>query len=266
MFIGGGRHSSFEYGVEGRQVSVPVRTTNVVTDGDPAQGGLGLAWSQNSQPVVIAVELDWQISRAEEDLTYLWENRRQVLTDTAYVNGLIARTVAEQIKEVSVRYPLNDMIGVADLDGQLSTVGREQFVNAIVEQVKPELAKLRIDVLSMRVYNIDPADEEYEGLMNDANNAKARKKVAEEELNVKNAEREKAAIDNEIAIDKANADAEIRRINAQVYDNPLALEVELAKIWSDALNEGDVIVIVPEGADLSYILGSQVSGATSATK
>lgn len=77
-------------------------------------------------------------------------------------------------------------------------------------------------------------------------------------MKVRQAEREEQDIINQTAIDKANTDAQIREINAKVWEDDRAYQIELTRLMASALGNGDLIIFVPEGEDISYI----INGAT----
>jgi regulator of protease activity HflC (stomatin/prohibitin superfamily) len=247
--FGGGRHWSMAPNEEGEVINLTTEEFMFITDGEN-----GKAWTSDSQPIIVTVVVEYRIARNEANITYLWNNKKQILTSTDYrVSAIRDRAVAE-LKEVTVRYTLLDMVGLPGSDGAISVVGREVVVNALTDELKPELEAIGIELVSLRIKNVDPADDEYEALLNEAAKAQAREKAADQNLAVKIKEQESAAIDNSIREDRANSDAIIREINARIYENDRAFELEIAQLMAQAISSGDVILFIPPGENVTYIL------------
>lgn len=259
--LGGGRHMSMEPGVEGQIVSLVTYEETFVTlsipEYDCVEGvGNGKAWTKDSQPIIMSVAVKYHITRTDENLQRMWEQDKKLLNSSSTLREAVCvRTVAE-IKEISTRFTLPDMVGIQAIGQPASEtpIGREEVVKALDEELRPELNQLGVTLVSLRIVNVDPADDEYEALLNEAAKAKAREQAADQNLAVKRKEQESAAIDNEIREDRARSDAEVRRISAEVYQDDRVFQLELAQKFADAINRGDAIIFVPEGEDFTYIL------------
>jgi hypothetical protein len=246
--IGGGRHTSLTPYVGGTVIGLGIREAVFITDGEN-----GKAWTKDSQPVIITIALEYRINSTNEAIEWLWTNKKVLLeSDDAKYEAVRARLLS-QLKEVTVRYTLFEMVGIKE-DAEEQTLGRERVVEDLFSELAPELALIQLELISINILNVDPADDEFEALMNEAAKAKAREKAANDNLAVKRKEQESARIDNEIAKEKAENDADIRQIDAKIWEDDRAYQLELTRLVSDALNKGDVIVFVPEGEDITYIL------------
>lgn len=244
--IGGGRHWSMQPYVEGTIIGLGIREATFVTDSEN-----GKAWTSDSQPIIVTVSVEYRVISTEENIKWLWSNKKAILTsDDAKYEAVRTRLISE-LKEVSVHYTLQEMVGLE------AGSGREQVVAELSSELAPELEAIGLELISLRIVNVDPADDEYEALLNEAAKAKAREQAAQQNLAVKRKEQEAARIDNEILVERAETDAQVREINAEVYENDRAFQLELARIMSEAINAGDVVLFVPEGQDITYIINGK---------
>lgn len=258
--FGGGRHVSLQPYIEGTIIGLGIREATFITDGNVAEGGNGRAWTKDSQPVIISMALEYRVIPTDENILYLWQNKKSMIeSDDAKAEAVRTRFLSE-VKDVSTEFTLLDIVGVSGVEGETvsGNVGRDQFVQRVTEELAPEMTATGLELVSLRLVNIDPADDEYEALLNEAAKSKAREKAANDSIKVKEAEQRAKAIDNQISIDYANTQASIRQIDAQVWQDDRAYQIELTRLMSQALSAGDLIIFVPEGEDLTYIL----NGAT----
>lgn len=259
--FGGGRHFSAEPYVEGTIIGLGIREATFITDGNVAEGGNGRAWTSDSQPVIVTMTIEYRIIPTDENIKYLWKNKKSMIESDNAKNEAVRTRFLSEVKDVTTEFTLLDIVGVEGIEGVTENTngnGRDVFVDRVIDELAPELKATGLELVSLRLVNIDPADDEYEALLNEAAKSKAREKAANDSIKVKEAEQRAKAIDNQIAIDAANAQAEIRRIDAQVWEDDRAYQIELTRLMSQALGDGDLIVFVPEGEDITYIL----NGAT----
>lgn len=260
--FGGGRHWSLTPNEEGYVIGLGVREATFTTlSSNPDQEG-GNAWTRDTQPVSVTMTISYKVIASDENVRFMWGQHKTLLeSDTEKYNAVRSRFLAE-VKDVTTRYTLLEIVGIPSEEGQEQgngvSVGRDSFVDDVKEELEPQLAAIGLQLVYINLENIDPIDEEYEDLLNEASTLKAKEKVANDRIAVRNAERKEQDIINQTKVDAANTEAQIREIDAKVWENDRAYQIELTKLMSQALGDGDIIVFVPEGSDLTYIL----NGAT----
>lgn len=253
--FGGGRHWSLEPYVEGTIVGMGTREATFITDGEN-----GRAWTKDSQPVIVTMTLQYRIIKTDANIKFLWSELKPIIeSDDAKAEAVRTRFLSE-VKDVTTRFTLLEIVGIPNVgsEEEVSQVGRDTFVQEVFDELAPELQATGLELVSLRLTNIDPADDEYEALLNEASKSKAREKVANDMIAVKEAEKRVADIDNQILLDRAKNEALIRLEDARVYENDRAYHIELTKLMAQALGDGDLIIFVPEGQDITHI----INGAT----
>jgi regulator of protease activity HflC (stomatin/prohibitin superfamily) len=253
--FGGGRSWSATPYVEGTVVGMGTREATFITDGEN-----GRAWTKDSQPVIITMTLQYRIIKTDANIRFLWSELKPIVeSDVAKAEAVRTRFLSE-VKDVTTQYTLLEIVGIPGLGGdeETSEIGRDLFVEDVFDELAPQLEATGLELVSLRLTNIDPADDEYEALLNEASKSKAREKVANDNIKVKEAQQREARIDNDILKERAENDALIREINARVWQDDRAFEIELTRLMAQALGNGDLIIFVPEGEDISYI----INGAT----
>lgn len=258
--VGPGRYTNLNYWADIAHIDVSAKTV-VWEDPDLV--------TADKQPIGLQLGITYARKRDAESVTEMWRQYRSEATDDDALELQVRNRTARVAKTITAKYTLDEMLGV---EGQEST-GRQVVTLDLYELLKPELAEVKIDLLDVGINNISPS-QEYLALLQRKANAKVEAEVAREEAErdkaaaqaaVGVAEQNKLLLDEKVEQEKAQTAIEVEKARRQnlvneelskVYEHsPQYYELERLRLLKDVIGNSDKIYFIPEGSDLTLILG-----------
>lgn len=212
--------------------------------------------TQDKQPIGLSLAVTYQRKRDKESILTMWDNYRSEATSDQALEQQVLTRVPSVAKAVTTRYSLDEMLGVAE-DQVGTTGGREAMTTDLFNLLKPQLDEFGVQLLDIRVENIDPDDAYLAQL---AEKARA---ILGVELAKAEAQRLEQVLEQErrqtlIELEKAQRENQVNEERAKVYrTSPQFFELRRLELLKDVVGANDKIYFVPQGADLTMILSGQ---------
>lgn len=208
--------------------------------------------TSDEQPLSVSLYVAVQRTRSNECIEKLWREYNAEARDDAALQTQVISRMGGIVKDVTVELTFDEMIG---FEGSASS--RSEFTDQISERLTIELAKFCTTLISVSINDISP-DDEYEQLMRDRSNARQEAQVAIEQTRTLEQIRLQEEAKTAIALEIANREAEVARINAVTYrDYPEAYELQRLAAIQGILGDNDKVYFVPQGSDLTIYLSGQ---------
>lgn len=205
----------------------------------------------DKQPIGLSVSVT--VRRPNNDnpeaVKDMWNTYRSEAQDDGAFRAFVLNRIPRAAKAVTTRYTLNEMLGIE------GDAGRQVVTAALNDLLEEELSEAGIPLLDVGINNI-VVDPDYLDRLKSKANAQA-----ELELNqsrtlqlIEQLAQEQAQ--TQIDLEKAKRENAVNEENAKVYDaSDRAYELERLRLLQGVIGDADKIYFVPEGADLTLILG-----------
>lgn len=227
--------------------------------------------TSDEQPIALSLNVTYSRTRDSAALQMMWSNYNSEAKNDDSLRAQVLAKLPGAAKSATSFFTLSQMIGTDPLvDGQaahiattlkveateLNSTGRDMLSSVTEILLQRELKDVGVIVISVTVTNVEPS-EEYLKLLERTSNARQEREAVVEERKTTQERVATEQLNTEIELEIAERDRQVREISAMAYSNPALLEIEIARIWAEAINAGDAIIFVPEGTNLSSVL-SQV--------
>lgn len=269
------------------------RITEVLVSGGPYSGGWyadlviinvsaqSADWTDVSlvtndeQPIGLSVNVTYTRSSDSATLIAMYTNfNLEAVSDDALRERILDK-LPDSAKSATAQLTLGQMLGTEPLfESQINTIststgipveqlmvgeGRQLLSTVIEILLQDELTDLGLGVIinDVSITDVVPSAEFTRLLERTANAMQEREAVIEERRTAEE-QLESERVQTQIEIEQANRDQQVNAINAEAYDqSPALLQLEMTRILAQAINEGDVIIYVPEGSSLVNVVGGQ---------
>lgn len=212
----------------------------------------GSVLTRDEQPIAISLTVAVRRMGDEECVKRMWREYNAEARDDAALQTQVLGRMGGIVKDVTVESDLAGMLGYGG-----SEVGRAEFTGNITEDLAPELAEFCVLLVNVSINNVD-AGPEYDQLLRDRANARQEALVAIEQTRTLSETLRQEATRSQIAIEIANREAEVARINAITYrEYPEAYELQRLAAIQGILGDNDKVYFVPQGSDLTIYLSGQ---------
>lgn len=242
-------------------------TNRTVSWNDPA------LVTRDQQPIGLSLTVAYQRSRENADIQQMWSNYNAEARDDAALEQRVLAYLPDSAKAATTQFTIWQMLGTDPLEeSQAAAVAKamgideaiirgvegRQLLGRVIEiALERELDDVGVDITAVTVQDVAPSQAFMDLLERRANAAQEREVVAiERETNQERLNSEK--VQTQIELEKAERGRQVNEINARPFEtSPALLQIELAKVWASAINEGDAIIFVPPGSSISNVLGGQ---------
>lgn len=240
-FKGSGRYTDMGFYADLVLIDVSAKTT---------------AWSdpdlvtKDKQPIGLSLGITYARARDAESIERMWDLYRGEAQDNERLEQQVLNRIPRIAKEITTKYTLDEMLGVAASDVVRSTVSNDLF-----DILKKELEEVYITLLDVGINNIAPSDQ-YMALLEKKANAQVAVEVARSKTLELREQLEQEKAQTEIELEKARRDNAVNEELSRVYEqSPQFFELERLRLLQGVVGENDKIYFIPEGTDLSLILG-----------
>lgn len=246
--VGAGRYSESGWYAELVIIDVSAKTTPW-TDPDLV--------TRDKQPIGLEVTVTYQRMRDKESITAMYSNyRSEALDDVALQNQVLSR-IPGVAKDITTQFTLDQMLGVSSVTnetGELDPAGRAELTSRIFEALEPELAEVYVQLLDVRITNIAP-DQQYLALLSEKARVALEKDVAAERTRLLDEQLKQEQAQTNIDLEKARRENLINEQMAQAYEeSDRAYELRRLELLNGLFDEGDLVVFVPEGSNISTVI------------
>lgn len=209
--------------------------------------------TRDKQPISLKVGITFARQRAS--VRFMWENYNLEARDDAALALQVLQRVPGAAKDLTARYTLDQMLGIGE-----GAPGRTEVTELLSESLGPELEEVGIDLLNVTINNIG-ASPNYLQLLEEKANAQARTELSQQEtLQLQEQLRQEKA-QTEIDLEKARRQQEVSAELARTYEeSERAYELRKLELMGNLLGEQDKVLFVPEGTDLTMLLGGEFIG------
>lgn len=254
--VGPGLHSDGSWRAE----LVTINASNITTQWvDPS------LVTRDKQPIGLTLNITFARKRDSESITNLYTRyNSEAINDDALRNLVLSR-VPGVAKQITTRYTLDQMLGISEPISGTGTVDRGVVANEVSDLLRTELDQIYVELSAVEIADIAPSPDFLTAL-----NAKA-----QAQINMEVANQETKLLTEQLAQEKANTEIELekaRRENlvnqemAKAYEeSPQLLQLRMLEITADMLDEGDTIIYVPQGANITSVL-TQAEGKITPTE
>lgn len=240
--VGPGLHSDGSWRAE----LVTINVANITT-----------AWTDPSlvtrdkQPIGLTMSITFSRKRDSESLTNLYNRYNAEAVNDEALKSLVISKVPGVAKTITTKYTLDQMLGIAEGD---AAVGREATAQEITDLLAQELNKIYVDLAAVEIADIT-ASESFMKALDAKASAQIGIEVAASETKRLNEQLAQEKAQTEIALEQARRDNLVKTESAKAYDaSPQLLELEKLRLLGNVLDEGDVVIYVPEGANITSVL------------
>lgn len=244
--VGAGRYTNLSFYAEMKEIDVSAKT---------------IAWedpdlvTRDKQPIGLNIGVTYARKRGKESVLRMWElYRGEAVSDEALAQQVRNR-IPRIAKEVTTKYTLDGMLGVAE-----ESAGRALVTQDLFDLLLPELAEVEIELLDVGLNNIAPSSR-YLELLEEKANARVATEVAQERTTQLGEQLLQEQAQTLIEVEKAQRQNEVNEELSKVYEkSPQYYELERLKLLKDVIGSSDKVYFVPAGTDLTLILsGSEIT-------
>lgn len=218
-----------------------------------------LEWSdpdlvtQDKQPIGVSLAVTFSRRRDTDSVRLMWEQYRSEATDDNALLQQVNNRIAAVAKSVTARYTLDELLGTAAGE----TTGRSVVTTALFTLLDPELEEFGVQLLDVRVSNFAP-DQAYLDLLKEKAQVGLEQEIAQQRTLQLREQLNQERAQTEIELEKARRENQVNQELSAVYDtSDRYYELERLRILQGVIGDNDKIYFVPQGSDLTLILGGQ---------
>ena len=210
--------------------------------------------TRDKQPIGLTMALTFARKRDEGSITALYNQyNAEAISDDA-LKTLVLSKVPGVAKTITTRYTLDQMLGVAEGE---SAVGREILAQEVTTLLQTELDQVYVDLAAVEIADI-AVSPDFLAALNAKAQAQINMEVASEQTKLITEQLEQEKATTEIEIEKARRENLVNQEMAKAYEaSPQLLQLRMLELTAQMLDEGDVVIYVPEGSDITSVLTQQ---------
>lgn len=225
---------------------VVVNASNVTTSWNDAS-----LLTRDKQPIGMTMTLTFARKRDAEAIKKLYSDYNAEAKDDTALTNLVLSRVPGVAKEISTKYSLDQMLGIAEGEQAL---GREKLAKEVFDLLQTELAQVSVNLATVEIADIAVSDE-YLAALNAKNKATIDQEVAKQQTILINEQLKQEQAQTQIELEKANRENQVNAVTAQAYEeSPQLLQLKMLELTADMLDDSDVIIYVPEGSNVTNVL------------
>lgn len=256
--VGPGIHTNNAWRAE----LVTINTSNITTAwNDPS------LVTRDKQPIGLSMSITFSRKRDSESITNLYNRYNNESSSDEALTNLVLSKVPGVAKTITTRYTLDQMLGIDNsviVSGTtpVESVDRTVVAQAVSDLLESELDQIYVDLAAVEISDIAPSPDFLQAL-----NAKAQAQInievaaQETKLITEQLAQEKAQ--TQIELEKARRENEVNAVMAQAYEeSPQLLQLRMLELTAEMLDEGDTVIYVPQGSNITNVLTQSQSEIT----
>jgi len=214
----------------------------------------------DSQPIGIDISVSFRRPKSDcpDCVERMWDTYRTEAKDDDALKALVLLRLPEAVKSVTPQHTLQDMTGISDDGDQdlaAAAVARQKTSEEMEAALQRELDDTGVMVLNLAINDIAP-DEVYVEMLREKARADAALDLSKARTLQLAEQKIQEAAQTEIDIEIARRDNLVAEEEAKVYaQSEEAFELQRLRLLADVIGPADKIYFVPEGADMTLILG-----------
>lgn len=219
-----------------------------------------IAWNDPSmvtrdkQPIGMTLAVTFARKRDSDSIKDLYTQYNAEAKDDTALQTLVASKIPGVAKGITTKYTLDEMLGISDNISSTADIGRDVVTQEVFDALKKELDKVDIQLTSVGISDIAASKS-----FMDALDAKAKAQidiqVAQQQTKLITEQLAQEKATTQIELEKANRANQVNQVTAQAYnDSPQLFELRKLELLQGIIGQGDTIVYVPEGTDITSVL------------
>jgi regulator of protease activity HflC (stomatin/prohibitin superfamily) len=216
--------------------------------------------THDKQPIGLRLAVTYSRRRDRESILLMWDTYRGEASSDELLQRQVETRIPGVAKTVTVRYTLDEMLGVegAVVEGVgAAEPGRERVTEDMFTMLSPQLEECGIQLLDIRISNIAP-DPQYLEKLQEKARANVEREVAMQRTAQLQEQLKQEKAQTEIALEIARRENQVNEELARVYEKSSQyFELERLTRLSEVIGSSDKIYFVPQGTDLTLILGGE---------
>ncbi len=242
--VGPGRYTNWGWFAELAKVDTSAKT---VEWEDPD------LWTSDKQPVAFKVGVTYRRKPDAESVRHVWTIYNGEARDDKALAQQVLNRIPRVAKAVTTKFNLDQMLGT---EGGIEQ-GRSELQKEMAGLLNAELAEFDVELLDIGVNNIG-ADQEYMDQLKQKAVAKIAAEVATQRTSQLQEQLKQEQAQTNIALEIARRENSVAEEKAKVYSlSPQAYELKRLELLADVIGSNDKVYFVPQGSDLTLILGGQ---------
>jgi hypothetical protein len=206
-------------------------------------------WTKDKQPVAFKVAVTFARQKNATSVINMWNNYNFEARNDEALAKLVLNRIPRVAKQITTRFTLDEMLGVAD--GQEQIKGREALQSAMFELLTKELDEFGVQLLDIGANDIG-ADPNYVAKLTEKATSKVAVELAIQKTKQLEEQVKQEAAQTLVEMEIARRDNRVAAEKNKVYQlNRQAYELEKLKIMGTIFGEKDKIWIIPNGSDLN---------------
>lgn len=212
--------------------------------------------TRDKQPIGLTMSLTFARKRDAESISNLYNRYNSEAVNDEALKNLVLSKVPGVAKTITTRYTLDQMLGIAEGD---AAVGREVLTQEVSELLMAELNQVYVDLAAVEIADIVVSDD-FLAALNAKAQAQINMEVANQDTLLLNEQLKQEEARTKIELEKAKRENQINQEMAKAYEeSPELLQLRMLELTANMLDEGDTVIYVPEGANITSVL-SQAQG------
>lgn len=244
--VGPGRYTKSNPFVHWFARMVTINVSNITTTWtDPS------LVTKDKQPIGLTLSVTVSRKRDSESVSSLYNRyNNEALNDEALIQ-LVSSKIPGVAKTISTRYTLDQMLGIAEGD---NAVGREVVTQDIFNLLEQEMNHIYVELAAVEIADIAVSNE-FLSALNAKAQAQINMEVAQQETKLISERLKQESAQTEIDLEIARRENLVNAELAKAYEqSPELMQLRLMELTADMLDAGDVIIYVPEGANITSVL------------
>lgn len=240
--VGPGLHTSSGWFAD----MITINASNITTQwNDPS------LVTRDKQPIGLSMAISFARKRDSESIKKLYNDyHSEALNDDA-LTVLVLSRVPSVAKTITTKYTLDQMLGIAE---GAQAVGREVTAQEVFDLLKVETDKLSVDLTSVQISDIAVSDD-FNAALNAKAQAQINMEVAQQQTKLITEQLQQEKATTQIELEKANRENLVNEQKAKAYEqSPQLLQLRMMELTAQILGEGDTVIYVPEGSNITSVL------------
>jgi regulator of protease activity HflC (stomatin/prohibitin superfamily) len=240
--VGPGLHSNGAWRAELYTINV----SNITTSwNDPS------LVTKDKQPIGLTMNITFARKRDAESVANLYNRYNSEAINDDALKNLVLSKVPGVAKTISTKYTLDQMLGIAVGE---QAVGRTALAQEVFDLLKSDLDQIYVELAAVEIADISPS-EEFMASLNAKAQAQINMEVANQETKLLTEQLAQEKAKTEIELERARRENAVNQEMAKAYEeSPELFQLRMLELTAGMLNQGDVVIYVPEGANITSVL------------
>jgi hypothetical protein len=211
-------------------------------------------WTKDKQPVKFKVGVTFSRQKNAKSVINMWNDYNSEAINDEALARLVINRIPRVAKQITTRFTLDEMLGVAD--GQEQIKGREALQLAMFELLEKELNEFGVQLMDIGANDIG-ADPGYVAKLTEKATSKVAVELAVQKTKQLNEQVKQEQAQTLVEMEIARRDNAVAAEKNKVYQlNTQAFELEKIRLMGTIFGDKDKIWIIPKGADMNLFMDS----------